>query len=416
MTDGCLDYRKTTRRTLLVGAGLTAVGWLTRSALGQVRIAPSKAGPDGDVLVSIFLRGGMDGLSAVVPYAEDAYYRARPNTAIARPNQGALGDRALDLDGFFGIHPSLAPIMPLWEAKRLAFVHAVGSDDSSRSHFEAMGLMERGNTSGSGWLARHLGSVASRSDTPLRAVAIAATMPDSLRGGTDALAIESLEAFKLGQSDEASLRTSLKTLYAARQDVMARAGRESLRVLDILNSLDAKSYRPEGGATYPATDLGEGLKQVAMLLRADVGLEVASLDKGGWDTHVVQGAGTGLLAGHLDDLAKSLAAFAADMGAGMDRISVVVQTEFGRRLQENAGLGTDHGRASVMFLLGGGFKGGKVYGRWPGLAESDLEGPGDLQVTTDYRDVLSEVLARRVPGSKPSEVFPEYQPRPLGLI
>lgn len=414
--DGCLDYRRTTRRTLLAGVGLSAVGWLTRSALAQVQISRPGVTNDGDVLVSIFLRGGMDGMSAIVPYAEDAYYRARPNTSLSRPTEGRPPDRVLDLDGFFGLHPSLAALMPLWESRKLAIVHAVGSNDSSRSHFEAMGLMERGNDGGSGWLARHLGSTPVRTETPLRAVAIASTMPDSLRGGTDALAIESLADFRLGQVDEQSLRRSIDLLYAVGDDPMTRAGRESLRVLDILHDMDPKAYKPEGGAVYPATDLGEGLKQVAMLLRAEVGLEVAALDKGGWDTHVVQGGSTGLLAGHLDDLGRSLAAFAADMGARMERVSVVVQTEFGRRLQENAGLGTDHGRASVMFLLGGGFKGGKVYGKWPGLADSDLEGPGDLRVTTDYRDILAEVLSKRIPGSKPSQVFPGYAPNILSTI
>lgn len=419
----CEDYRRTTRRSLLIGAGISSVAWMTRSALSQVGVRPGNADADGDIVVSIFLRGGADGMSVVVPYGEDAYHRARPNIGLARPNDtsAAANARCLDLDGFFGLNPALAPLLPLYKDRHLAVVHAVGSGDQTRSHFEAMNLMERGlgqpvGDVASGWLARHLASSPPRAASPLRAVSISSTMPDSLRGATDALAIESLDRFRIDSDQDAAVRQSLASLYKHGKDAMSVAGRETLDVLDTLNRLDPKSYKAANGATYPVSDLGQGLRQVAFLVRANVGLEVACLDRGGWDTHVVQGATTGLLALQLDDLGACLAAFAADLGPElMKRVSVVVQTEFGRRLQENTSLGTDHGRASMMLLIGGGFKGGKVYAKWPGLEEHQLEDPGDLKVTTDYRDVLAEVLAKRVPHANLGQVFPGYVPNPVDV-
>ncbi len=420
---GCDDYRRTTRRSLLVGAGITSVAWMTRSALAQVGVRPGRLEPDGDILISIFLRGGADGMSIVVPYGEDAYHRQRPNIGLARPNDhsAAAAARCLDLDGFFGLNPALSPLLPLYRNGQLGIVHAAGSGDQTRSHFEAMNLMERGlsqpeSSVASGWLARHLGSSPARSNSPLRAVAISPTMPDSLRGATDALAIESLDRFRLDVENEAQAMRSLQSLYEGGKDAMAQAGRETLQVLETLNRLDPKSYRPSNAAAYPASDLGQGLRQVAFLIRANVGLEVAALDKGGWDTHVVQGATNGLLAGQLQDLGACLAAFAQDLGTEMRRVSVVVQTEFGRRLYENTSLGTDHGRASVMLLLGGGFAGGKVHAKWPGLEDSQLEPPGDLRVTTDYRDVLAEVLTKRVKHASLGQVFPGYVPVASGFV
>lgn len=423
MNHGCEDYKRTTRRSLLIGAGVSSVAWMTRSALAQVGVRPGKQESDGDILVSIFLRGGADGMSIVVPYAEDAYHRQRPNIGLARPNDGlaAANARCLDLDGFFGLNPALGPLYPLYKEGELAIVHAVGSGDQTRSHFEAMNLMERGlgvpeGSVASGWLARHLASSPPRGKSPLRAVAISPTMPDSLRGATDALAIESLDRFRVDTEQEAEFRKSLGILYDGGKDAMAEAGRETLDVLETLNRLDPKAYKASNGAAYPVSDLGLGLRQVAFLIRANVGLEVAALDKGGWDTHIVQGATNGLLAGQLQDLGQCLAAFAQDLGPDMKRVSVTVQTEFGRRLYENTSLGTDHGRASVMLLLGGSFAGGKVHAKWPGLEASQLEPPGDLRVTTDYRDVLAEVLSKRVHDANLAAVFPGYSPQAAGVV
>jgi len=391
---------------------MASLAWAApRTALSQIAVDPKSAKQGRNVVVSLFLRGGADGLNVVVPYAEDAYHRNRPTLRLLRPNDrnGAKGDRVLDLDGFFGFNPALADVLPLFKDGNLAVIHAAGSGDQTRSHFEAMNTMERGLAAGSagsssGWLARHLAVTDPAHGSPLRAVAFGGTMPDSLRGATDAIAINGLEDFKLVADDETAMRTALKDLYSGGKDAMSLAGNETLQVLDTLNRLDLKSYKPSNGSIYPKSDLGRALEQVALLIRADVGLEVAVLDKGGWDTHVAQGVSTGLLSLNLVDLGSSLAAFARDLGGEMSRVTVVVQTEFGRRLQENSGFGTDHGRASFMFVLGGGVKGGRVITKWPGLEEHQLEPPGDLQVTTDYREVLSEVLVHSF-GSDPGNVF-----------
>lgn len=412
------------RRTVLktAAAGLAALLGGT-SALAQVALTGSEATRDGDILVVIFLRGGMDGLNTVVPFGDDAYYRLRPGLGIAGPDNRArvVSERALDLDGFFGLHPALAPLLPYFEDEELAIVHAVGSQDRTRSHFEAMNTMERGLASqsggtASGWLARHLVSMPARTGSPMRAIALGSIMPDSLRGGTGAVAIQSLDEFQLevnGRSPEAVERT-LAELYRVGDDPMTAAGRDTLKVLDAMRRLNPSSYRSDG-APYPNSDLGSGLRQVAMLIKADLGLEVAALDKGGWDTHVTQGTTTGWLASLLDDVAKSLHAFASDLGSTMKRVTVVVQTEFGRRAYENSALGTDHGRASCLFVLGGGTRGGKVYGDWPGLADDRLE-DGDLRVTTDYRQVLAEVLDRRLRNPALDRVFPGFAGRPLGIV
>jgi uncharacterized protein (DUF1501 family) len=386
------------RRNFLVGLGLSSLAWaMPRTALSQIAVDPAKKNSGKNVVVSLFLRGGADGLNIVVPYAEDAYHRARPNLRLLKPNASSVKDRVLDLDGFFGFNPALADLLPFYREGELAVVHAVGSGDQTRSHFEAMNTMERGLQAGSagdasGWLARHLAATEPAKRSPLRAVAFGGTMPDSLRGATSAIAINGLDEFRLVTDEEAEMTAALKDLYGSGKDAMSFAGAETLQVLDTLNRLDPKAYRPSNGASYPKSELGRAFEQVALLIRADVGLEVAVLDRGGWDTHVAQGVATGLLSGNLQDLGASLAAFARDLGPEMARVSVAVQTEFGRRLQENSGLGTDHGRASVMVLLGGGAKGGKVYTRWPGLEDHQLEPPGDLRVTTDYREVLSAVL------------------------
>lgn len=412
-----------TRRSVLVGVGLGAAAWLTeRSALAQMSMTTSKD-RTGNVLVSIFLRGGMDGLNVVTPYAEDAYYRMRPTLALAKPTEGkaATKDRLLDLDGFFGLHPILAPLLPLFHEGSLAIVHAVGSGDQTRSHFEAMNAMERGTdrvsgSGSSGWLARHLNASEPDKVSPMRALALGNTMPDSLRGATGAISLGSLDEFRLAAHEEAKVRAALGELYSEGRDAMAEAGRDTLSVLETLNRLDPKAYKASNGAVYPPSELGQGLKQVAFLVRSGVGLEVACLDRGGWDTHVVQGGSTGLLASNLDDVAKSLAAFSADLGGEMKRVTVTVQTEFGRRAYENGGLGTDHGRASAMFVMGGGVRGGKVRGHWPGLEQAQLEGPGDLRVTTDYRDVLAEVLSKRLPRTDLGKVFPGHAAQSVGVI
>ena len=380
-------------------AGAIALWAGSKSALAQVSVDVKKR-QDRDVLVTIFLRGGMDGLSALVPHADDEYHKARPTLSMGKPKAGGV----VDLDGFYGLHPALSPLESLYKEGKLAGIHAVGSLDQTRSHFEAMGTMERGAAKDpaeipSGWLGRALAATDDTENrSPLRAVAFAPVMPDILRGGTTATAIDTLESLRLElpQSASKGLEAALTGLYAKGDGQVERAGRETLAVLETLKRLHVKDYKPERGAIYPETKLGDGLKQTALLIKADVGLEAAALDRGGWDSHVAQG---GYLSGHFDDVGKSLAAFASDLGPALDRVTCVVMTEFGRRVAENSGLGTDHGRGSCWLVLGGHLQqsgGGKIHGKWPSLDPAKLEDPGDLPVTTDYRDVLAEILTRRL--------------------
>jgi uncharacterized protein (DUF1501 family) len=437
-----------TRRQMLTGATLAAAAGAASgigrslSALASVTVGPNPHKTGGDALVVVFLRGGADGLNIVAPHGEDEYHRQRPSLALARPNDRKADPkaRALDLDGFFGLHPSLSPLLPLYKNGQMGIVHAIGSGDKTRSHFEAMATMERGIASdtgaASGWLARHLDTTADPNDSPLRAVAITDTMPDSLRGATNATSLTSLADYKLAMpalmptgSDNKTFHApppdkradavteTLRGLYAANagsSDALQNAGRETLAALDAIRQLDPAHYKPAPGADYPKNELGNGLRQAACLIKGNIGLEVACLDMGGWDTHVAQGRDAGWQPARLADLGRALAAFAADLGTDMNHVTTVVMTEFGRRVAENSGLGTDHGRAGCLFLMGGGVVGGKVHGEWPGLAEHQLEnaggGQGDLRVTTDYRDVLAEIVSARLKNPHLAEVFPDYVP------
>lgn len=373
-----------------------------------------QAGPQRDVLVTIFLRGAMDGIHTVPPYADPAYRKHRPTLALAEPGK-PNGIR--DLDGFFGVHPDMAPLAELFQGKRLAVVHASGSPDQTLSHFEAMQTMERGvsdgNSTASGWLSRHLASVNSGSSSPIRAIAMGDVLPKSLQGSVTATAVRSLKEFRLGIPNEWDrFRGLLGTFYAGDADPAAAAGRETLELLGSLEKLDPDTYQVEGGAKYPDTDLGRSLKQVAQLIKADVGLEVAALDLGGWDAHAAQVV---LMQGLMGQLAQSMHAFHADLGDRMQRVTLVAMSEFGRRVHENSSLGTDHGRATAMYLLGGGIRGGKVYGKWPGLEDGQLDRDGNLRVTTDYRDILGEIVDRRLGNPNLGQVFPEWQSHYLDL-
>ena len=413
------------RRGVLRAAGWGLAAWAgASSALADITVKPKRERKH-DVLVHIFLRGGADGLNIVVPHREDAYYRNRPNLSIPRPNDKAVNanSRALDLNGTFGLHPSLAPIVPFYHSGEMAVLHACGSQDQTRSHFEAMAAVERGLAAegpgpASGWIARHLQVSESSDDSPLRAVAFGGVLPDLLRGAANTVALESLDEFKLNAPMEQRrhFESVLRDLYREHQDEVGHAGQETLAVLESLRKIDPTAYRPSHGANYPKSEMGNGLKQTACLIRAGLGLEVASIDRTGWDTHFAQGSTVGILPLALDDLGQALAAFATDLGKDMEHVTVVVMTEFGRRVAENRSLGTDHGRASFMFLLGGGVQGGQVYTKWPGLEDHQLDETGDLRVTTDYRDVLSEVVQHRMGNDAAGQVFPDYTPKPLGIL
>ena len=416
--DGGLD-KKVSRRAMLTGAAASGVWWLsTKSALAQASIRPK--GADGNVLVVVFLRGGADGLNVVAPYGEDEYYRLRPSLGIPNPKAGVgEGQKLIDLDGFFGMNPALRPLESDFKEGSMAVIHAVGSGDESHSHFEAMNTMERGWTDqqdnyGGGWLARHL-NMTEGSGSPLRGVSLSPILPDSLLGATSALAVERVSDFRF-DADSEKLRAALREVYENKDDEMAKAGRDTWSVLDALNKVDPDEAKPEGGSEYPDTPVGRAFREVAFLIKQDLGLEVACLDAGGWDTHITQGTTDGWMFGLLEDLALSTAAFKRDIGSLMDKTTVLVQSEFGRRVHENSGLGTDHGTGGCMMVLGAGVHGGKVVTDWPGLIPDRLAGPGDLQTTTDYRSVLLDIVANRLGNPDPRAVFPGFSGAPLGIV
>ncbi len=393
---------------------------ISRRTLLQLAVAAADREPVGDVLVSIFLRGGADGLNLVPPHGEKAYYAARPSLALSQPDgrTDPESSSTADLDGFFGFHPGLRPLLPLYEQKELAVIHAAGSDDKTRSHFEAQDLMDRGcpvdQNLGSGWLARHLRS-RTGDRSPLSAVAISDILPESLRGSPGASAVRNVESFSINLKDEhrAGFEAALRKLYGQEHNELGGAGLQVLETLGTIDRLRSEAGQNNETGGYPDGQFGDALRQVARLIKAEVGLEVACVDIGGWDTHYVQ---DGLFGGLASDLGQGLAALAADIRPFWNRVTIVTMTEFGRRLDENVSLGTDHGRGSVMFALGGNIRGGRVVTDWPGLAKDDLEGPGDLRVTIDYRDILGEIVARRLQNDRVAEVFPSHTLREHGIV
>ena len=384
---------------------------LTKTWLPRLSFAPVNTAPRGDTLVVVFLRGAADVLNMVVPHGEDAYYQLRPSLGIARPDDSKTKkeERAVDLDGFFGLHPNMGPLLEAWQSEQLAIIHACGAPDESRSHFKAMELMERGvddeRGPASGWIGRHLATLNTGNSSPLRAVGMGTRPQRSLSGSVPVSALRSIADFHLGGDQRIlqQMRASLETVYA--NDIL---GQETLSIMDTLQKLDPTNY--QSPITYPDSEFGLALKQTAMLIKAEVGLEVSAIDLGGWDTHFAQGSSTGIMPNLMKDLAEGLATFHADMADHQSQLTTVTMSEFGRRASENGSLGTDHGHGSMMMVLGGNVDGGKVHGQWPGLAEGQLIGPGDLAVTTDYRDVLSEILTKRLNNPATDEIFPNYQP------
>lgn len=356
-------------------------------------------------LVVVFLRGGADGLNLVVPYGDDGYYRARSRIAIAR-------EQAVRLDGFFGLNPLLAPLERAWQDGVLAVGHAVGSEDDTRSHFEAQDLMEHGglNVAG-GWLGRFLRTLPEEELGALAAVVIGDAIPECLRGAPTATVLRSLDAFTL-EDRQPSVERGLRALYAGQTGALGEAGRATLRAMERIRQIRSAGYRPAHGAEYPDTAFGRGLREVAQLIKGRVGLVTACVDLEGWDSHFTQWV---IMDPLMVQLGEGLAAFYRDLGRDMESTTVVVMTEFGRRLYENASFGTDHGRGGAMFVLGGGVRGGRVFGTWPGLGAAVLEGPGDLPVTTNYRNALARVLERHGAAGRLDKVFPGFALQPLEI-
>ena len=403
-----------TRRSFMKGGALALVAmgsaprFVVRTALAQARAVRSK------VLVVVFQRGAVDGLSMLVPHGDGDYYGARGSIAIARPNTGA--DGAIDLDGFFGLHPSLSGLKPLWDERRLAAVHAIGSPDTTRSHFDAQDYMESGTpgvkSTGDGWLARGLAAQPDPQASPFRAVALGPALPRVLRGDVGAVAMTSLAEFDVREAAAlaagVSASSGFESLYEQGvRDLLYGTGRETFDAVKMLRAAAPQRIQPAHGALYPRGRFGDSLRQIAQLIRADVGLEVAFADVSGWDTHAAQGNARGQLATRLREFGDGLAALDRDLGDRMRDVMVLTMSEFGRTVRENGNRGTDHGHGTAMFVLGGAAKGGKVYGRWPGLAPAQLHEGRDLAITTDFRSLFAEVAVRHL-GIPAAPLFPGF--------
>lgn len=400
------------RRLFLKSSALAMFGvgsvptWLSRAVYAKEAPTERKK-----ILIAIFQRGAVDGLNVVVPHGEPGYYSARPTIAIPRPD--GTETSAIDLDGRFGLHPSLRALKPFWDAKQLAIVEAVGSPDPTRSHFDAQDYMESGTpglrATSDGWLNRALRP--EQRPSPVRAISLGTDLPRTLRGKNEALAIDNINDF---QVKDAQVASTFESMYGTSADqVLNGTGRETFEAIKIMQSIQKARYTPANGARYPGGRLGPGLQQIARIIKADVGLEVAFTDVGGWDTHVNEVGPqphTGQLSNLLRDFGDALAAFSQDMGERMADITVVTMSEFGRTVKENGNRGTDHGHANVMLALGGSVRGGRVYGDWPGLEREQLYEGRDLNVTTDFRAVLSELVAKQMGNREIATVFPGFQP------
>src|SRR5690348_14076411 len=431
----------------LVTMGLSP-SFLRRSAFGAelMKGAATRGAARGRTLICLFQRGAADALNVVVPHGEAAYYRLRPNIAIPRPTLGAGPAGAVDLDGFFGLHPALAPVKPLWDMGLLAPVHAVGSPSSTRSHFDAQDYMETGTpdvkSTPDGWLNRYLaihgtcaecaahaaasqtslqdGSTASVADqgapsspaqSPFRAVAFSQQTPRILEGPAPSIAMSSLSDFSIRATGTDVER--LEALYrTGSADIIHGAGSETFDAVKMLRAANPQQYQPEHDADYPRSPFGQSLKQIAQLIKADVGLEIAFADVGGWDTHVNQGGATGQLANRLRDFSSAIAALVTDLGDRMDDVVILTMSEFGRMARQNGNGGTDHGHAGALFVIGGSVSGHKVHGTWPGLAPEQLYQGRDLALTTDFRSVFSEVVTKHLGAPSVATVFPGFEVPP----
>ena len=426
------------RRVFLKGGGLAllslGVGSLGAGPLFLQRAALAAPGPAPfqrrKVLVAIFQRGAMDGLMAVPPLDDGALRRLRPRLAMTAARTAGGEERLLDLGGEVGLHPAFAPLLPLWREGRCAVVHAVGSPDPTRSHFDAQDYMETGTPgrkgTASGWLNRVAGELGHerpprQAASPFRAVAMAPALPRSLYGEATALAVTDLSRFEVRLPGAPAVARAagagFEELYGeTTQRLLQETGKETFEAVELLRRADASSYRPAVGARYPRTPLGASLQQVAFLVKANLGLEVAFTETGGWDTHVQQGTVQGTFARRAAELAQSIAAFWTDLGTHQDDVVLLTMTEFGRTVRENGSGGTDHGHGSCLFLLGNGVLGGRVHGRLPSLADGELYEGRDLPVLTDFRAVFAEVASAHLGVRDGATLFPGWNGERVGLF
>jgi len=419
MIDRCCEGvrpLKFSRRYFLRQGGVAMVGLSAMPAFLQRAVASTPSTTGKKQFVVLFQRGAADGLNIVVPFGEPNYYRLRPSIAIPQPRRSA-NDAAIDLDGFFGLHPSLAPLEPLYRGNQLAIVHAAGSPDPTRSHFDAQDFMESGTpgvkATEDGWLNRAVEAVPEENASPFRAVAMGPNLPRMLQGSASAIALPDLRQFKVmpqSAASAAAVQGGFEAMYAQTVDhALHGTGTETFEAIDMLRKVDPGKYKPENGAQYPTSRLGQNLQQIGQLLKANIGVEVLFVDCGGWDNHVNEGGVQGQLSNLLKDLGAGLAAFNQDMGDRMRDVVVVTMSEFGRTAKENGNRGTDHGHANCMFVMGGDVKGGHVYGRWPGLSDHQLNEGRDLALSTDFRTVLSEILANHLGVADLRTVFPGFE-------
>jgi uncharacterized protein (DUF1501 family) len=417
MSEQCCEGTRSTkysRRYFLTRSGIGLVGLSTMPAFLQRAVASSPTSGKKQLVV-LFQRGAADGLNIVVPFAEPNYYRMRPTIAIPAPRRGTA-ETAVDLDGFFGLHPGLGVLAPLFQSNQLAIVHAAGSPDPTRSHFDAQDYMESGTpgvkATEDGWLDRAIGTVPEENASPFRAVAMGPNLPRMLQGSTGAIAIPDLRQFKVQPQSAAMASVAqggFEAMYAQTVDhALHGTGAETFEAIDMLRKIDTTKYPPENGAEYPKSPVGQRLQQIGVMIKANIGVEVLFLDCGGWDNHVNEGGAEGQLANLLKDLGQSLAAFHQDMGSRMGDVVVVTMSEFGRTAKENRNRGTDHGHANCMFAMGGDVKGGHVYGKWPGLADHQLNDGRDLALTTDFRSVVGEILVKHLGVKDLAPVFPGF--------
>jgi uncharacterized protein (DUF1501 family) len=404
-----------TRRFFLKSSGIALVGLGTVPSFLARAVAATSA--KGKKLVVIFQRGAADGLNIVVPHAEKTYYQLRPTIAIPRPKRGDE-QAALDLDGFFGFHPVLAPFKPLYDEGLLAVVQAAGSPDSTRSHFDAQDFMESGTPgrkrTPDGWLNRYLQANAVRKASSFRGVSMTSQLPRILQGSAPALAIPNLQRFGIeaGRYTD-TVRGGLEALYGASADaLLGPAGKETFEALSQLESVDPARYRPANGARYPQGPFGQAMRQVAQMVKSDLGVEIVFAETGGWDHHVNEGGSQGQLANLLRQFSGGISALVRDLGDQMEDVVIVTLSEFGRTAFENGNRGTDHGHANALFVIGGAVRGGRVYGDWPGLEREQLYEGRDLVLTTDFRDVLAEVLAHHMGARDLGRIFPDYGASP----
>lgn len=396
------------------GFGLATFGFMAAAPefLHQFASAQTKGGyGKKKVLVTIFQRGAVDGLNMVVPFGDSEYYDLRRTIAVPKPGQT---DGAVDLDGHFGLHPAMKSLEPFWKSKQLAVIHASGSPDNTRSHFDAQDYMESGTPgvkgTRDGWLNRAMQAAQSKDRSPFRAVAMTQALPRALYGKSPSVAMTNLSDFTIKAGLYTSdLKGGFESIYDQNvKDSLGETGKETFEAVNYLKQANPAQYKPENGAVYPQSQLGRSLMQIAQLIKAGVGLEVAFAEAGGWDTHVNQGGARGQLSNLLRDFAASIAAFGTDLGKRMDDVVLLTMSEFGRTARENGSRGTDHGHGNAMIILGNSVKGGKVYGDWKGLKNDQLNEGRDVAVTTDFRDVFAEAAYKHLGGRDLRLIFPGY--------